>query len=204
MNWRAVIFGPEGTVWDGGTAHLRGCRNVQLQTLCSTGCNLPPTTGVFLLTLAFSEDYPNKAPIVKFKTPMYHPNSACGGCGRPLSTWQADHRPSESEQPPSCAPNAVYADGSICLDILQNQWSPIYDVSAILTSIQVYDRGGDCNGQGEGAAWRIPAPEISPCMERQASSLAPPFIHSLQSLLSDPNPNSPANSEAAKLFVEDR
>ena len=33
--------------------------------------------------------------------------------------------------------NAVYADGGICLDILQNQWSPIYDVSAILTSIQV-------------------------------------------------------------------
>lgn len=34
---------------------------------------------------------------------------------------------------------AVYADGSICLDILQNQWSPIYDVAAILTSIQVFD-----------------------------------------------------------------
>ena len=32
---------------------------------------------------------------------------------------------------------AVYADGSICLDILQNRWSPTYDVSAILTSIQV-------------------------------------------------------------------
>ena len=33
--------------------------------------------------------------------------------------------------------HAVYADGGICLDILQNQWSPIYDVSAILTSIRV-------------------------------------------------------------------
>jgi ubiquitin-conjugating enzyme E2 A len=34
----------------------------------------------------------------------------------------------------------VYADGGICLDILQNRWSPTYDVSAILTSIQVkYD-----------------------------------------------------------------
>jgi ubiquitin-conjugating enzyme E2 A len=54
----------------------------------------------------------------------------------------------------------VYNDGSICLDILQNQWSPIYDISAILTSIQ--------------------------------------------SLLTDPNPNSPANSEAARLFAENR
>lgn len=54
----------------------------------------------------------------------------------------------------------VYADGSICLDILQNQWSPIYDIAAILTSIQ--------------------------------------------SLLSDPNPNSPANSEAARLFQENK
>lgn len=32
----------------------------------------------------------------------------------------------------------VYADGGICLDILQNRWSPTYDVSAILTSIQVW------------------------------------------------------------------
>lgn len=41
----------------------------------------------------------------------------------------------------------VYADGSICLDILQNQWSPIYDVAAILTSIQVWWRiiGGYCD-----------------------------------------------------------
>lgn len=33
--------------------------------------------------------------------------------------------------------STVYADGSICLDILQNRWSPTYDVSSILTSIQV-------------------------------------------------------------------
>ena len=54
----------------------------------------------------------------------------------------------------------IYADGAICLDILQNQWSPIYDISAILTSIQ--------------------------------------------SLLTDPNPQSPANSEASKLYVENK
>ena len=54
----------------------------------------------------------------------------------------------------------IYNDGQICLDILQNQWSPIYDISAILTSIQ--------------------------------------------SLLSDPNPASPANSEASRLYSENR
>lgn len=30
----------------------------------------------------------------------------------------------------------VYAGGELCLDILQNRWSPTYDVAAILTSVQ--------------------------------------------------------------------
>lgn len=30
----------------------------------------------------------------------------------------------------------VYASGDLCLDILQNRWSPTFDVSSILTSIQ--------------------------------------------------------------------
>lgn len=54
----------------------------------------------------------------------------------------------------------VYADGSICIDILQNRWSPTYDVSSILTSIQ--------------------------------------------SLLDEPNPNSPANNCAAQLYTNNR
>lgn len=33
----------------------------------------------------------------------------------------------------------VYATGELCLDILQNRWSPTYDVAAILTSIQRYE-----------------------------------------------------------------
>jgi len=101
MKWTCVIFGPDDSPWEGGT---------------------------FQLLVEFTEEYPNKAPKVRFVTKMYHPN--------------------------------IYADGSICLDILQNQWSPIYDISAILTSIQ--------------------------------------------SLLNDPNPNSPANSEAARLYVENK
>ncbi|KAL7716632.1 Ubiquitin-conjugating enzyme family protein [Entamoeba marina] len=54
----------------------------------------------------------------------------------------------------------VYANGSICLDILSSQWSPTYDVTAILSSIQL--------------------------------------------LLNEPNPNSPANGEAAELFVKNK
>ena len=49
-----------------------------------------------------------------------------------------------------------YVNGNICIDILKDQWSPIYDIKSILTSIQ--------------------------------------------SLLTDPNPSSPANVEAAKLY----
>ncbi|KAF7634249.1 UBIQUITIN_CONJUGAT_2 domain-containing protein [Meloidogyne graminicola] len=101
MHWEAVIFGPQDTPFEDGT---------------------------FKLSLEFSEEYPNKPPLVKFVSKMFHPN--------------------------------VYADGSICLDILQNQWSPTYDVAAILTSIQ--------------------------------------------SLLDEPNPNSPANSQAAQLYRENR
>jgi ubiquitin-conjugating enzyme E2 A len=138
MHWNAVIFGPEGTIWDGG---------------------------VFRLSLEFSEEYPNKAPVVRFLSRLYHPNGArdhvasrCEGRWAGCISVAACVR---SCSPPAAARRrAVYADGGICLDILQNNWSPIYDVSAVLTSIQ--------------------------------------------SLLSDPNPNSPANSEAARLYVEDR
>lgn len=75
-----TIFSPDDTPWEGGT---------------------------FKLSLEFTEEYPNRAPTIRFLSKMFHPN--------------------------------VYADGSICLDILQNQWSPIYDIAAILTSIQVTD-----------------------------------------------------------------
>uniref|UniRef100_A0AC34FFA4 UBC core domain-containing protein n=1 Tax=Panagrolaimus sp. ES5 TaxID=591445 RepID=A0AC34FFA4_9BILA len=54
----------------------------------------------------------------------------------------------------------IYNDGSICLDILQNRWSPTYDVSAVLTSVQ--------------------------------------------SLLDEPNPNSPANATAAEMYQSNR
>mmetsp|Transcript_30543 Transcript_30543/g.76842 ORF Transcript_30543/g.76842 Transcript_30543/m.76842 type:complete len:156 (+) Transcript_30543:69-536(+) len=54
----------------------------------------------------------------------------------------------------------VYQDGTLCLDIIQNKWSPSYTVSSVLTSIQ--------------------------------------------SLLTDPNCGSPANPEAAELYLQDK
>mmetsp|Transcript_6665 Transcript_6665/g.6227 ORF Transcript_6665/g.6227 Transcript_6665/m.6227 type:complete len:144 (-) Transcript_6665:71-502(-) len=67
--------------------------------------------------------------------------------------------PSVKFNTPMYHPN-IYNNGKICLDILQKEWTAVYDVSAVLVSIQ--------------------------------------------QLLTDPNPDSPANSEAAKLFVDDR
>jgi len=99
--WKACIFGPMDTPWEGG---------------------------IFEMRLQFKTDYPQKPPIVRFISKMYHPN--------------------------------IYVDGTLCLDIIQDKWSPIYTVSSILTSVQ--------------------------------------------SLLTDPNPNSPANPEAARLYLSDK
>lgn len=54
----------------------------------------------------------------------------------------------------------IYADGNICLDLLQNRWSSSYDVAAMLRAIQ--------------------------------------------SLLNDPNVNSPANGEAAEMYEKNK
>lgn len=73
----------------------------------------------------------------------------------------------------------VYGTGELCLDILQNRWSPTYDVAAILTSIQRYAESPVlCNLRGY---------ELTSC-----------------SLLNDPNTSSPANVEASNLYKENR
>ncbi len=50
--WEAIIFGPLDTIWEGGT---------------------------FRLQIDFDEEYPNKPPILQFKTKMFHPNIYADG-----------------------------------------------------------------------------------------------------------------------------
>ncbi|XP_078365347.1 putative ubiquitin-conjugating enzyme E2 C isoform X1 [Oculina patagonica] len=77
LEWIGTIRGGKGTVYDGKE---------------------------YKLTLEFPSTYPQKPPVVKFKTPCYHPN--------------------------------VDQQGNICLDILKESWSSLYDVRTILLSIQ--------------------------------------------------------------------
>lgn len=101
-------------------------------------CHCFLLSGTFKLTIEFTEEYPNKPPTVRFVSKMFHPNGMYWG-----SLISMTKRYSlcfvcyVSKRLYVFCPFAVYADGSICLDILQNRWSPTYDVSSILTSIQV-------------------------------------------------------------------
>ena len=105
---------------------------------------------------------PLKENILNWEAVIFGPDDTNweGGCFKLFLEFSEEY----PTKPPSVKflsnmyhPN-IYADGKICLDILTNQWSPIYDVLSVLTSIQ--------------------------------------------SLLTDPNPNSPANAEAARLYTE--
>uniref|UniRef100_A0A803KVT9 UBC core domain-containing protein n=1 Tax=Chenopodium quinoa TaxID=63459 RepID=A0A803KVT9_CHEQI len=95
--------------------------------------------GVFSLRLTFTDNYPEKPPRVRFTSDIFHPNG--------------------NNSLPSEFLITVYHDGTLCMDIIQEAWSPCHNVATILTSIQ--------------------------------------------SLLTDPNPSSPANPEAAQLFQHD-
>jgi ubiquitin-conjugating enzyme E2 C len=77
FTWMATIIGGHGTVYEGLS---------------------------YKLSLSFPGQYPYCPPVVKFVTPIFHPNVD-------------DH-------------------GNICLDILKEKWSALYDVRTVLLSIQ--------------------------------------------------------------------
>jgi ubiquitin-conjugating enzyme E2 A len=143
MMWNAVIFGYSSSGASPGPCPVaaradKHIHHVRMRRPAET----PFEDGTFKLTLSFQEDYPNKPPTVRFVSRMFHPNGVCPG--------------SEQSPPPGLTrvpPCAVYADGQLCLDILQNRWSPTYDVAAILTSIQVGARAA------APACVSVPSPE---------------------------------------------
>jgi ubiquitin-conjugating enzyme E2 A len=49
----------------------------------------------------------------------------------------------------------IYQDGSICLDIIQDCWSPALDVNSILTSIQSLLTDPNCASPANPAAARM-------------------------------------------------
>ncbi|CAD6236334.1 GSCOCG00008127001-RA-CDS [Cotesia congregata] len=93
----------------------------------------------------------------------------------------------------------VYADGGICLDILQNRWSPTYDVSAILTSIQSLLSDPNPNSPANSMAAQLYKENRREYEKRVKACVEQSF-----SLLDEPNPNSPANSLAAQLYQENK
>jgi ubiquitin-conjugating enzyme E2 A len=94
--------------------------------------------GIFGLKLTFPEDYPSRPPKVKFTTEIFHPNGNFTFV-KVFNCW-ANSFISSVFQLLCCyffVGISVYGDGSLCLDIIQDKWSPIYTVSTILLSIQV-------------------------------------------------------------------
>lgn len=75
-HWIVIINGPVGTPFEGG---------------------------IFEVRMDFHDDYPIKAPSVKFLTEIYHPN--------------------------------IYRDGFVCINILQDEWTPAQSIGTIMLSI---------------------------------------------------------------------
>ena len=77
------------------------------------------------MRIFFGEDYPSKPPKVRFTCEMFHPNGISFRTHVFFTVFT------------TTSLDAVYSDGVLCLDIIQDQWKPIYTVASILTSIQV-------------------------------------------------------------------
>ena len=120
--WGATVFGPDDTSWEGG---------------------------IYTMRLMFTEQYPDKPPRVRFTTEMVSRVVAGGAldaagrrrggsCARSLRKAQGvslyAHRCTRCLPASQFHPN-IYPDGTLCLDLIQDNWSPIYSVSLHVTSV---------------------------------------------------------------------
>lgn len=127
--WGGTIFGPDDTPWEGG---------------------------IFSLRLTFTEQYPDKPPRVRFTSEMVRLRAShlrrrarslgsAEGTGMQPTCSPARHylsllRYSLLMRAPvrlsrQFHPN-IYPDGTLCMDLIQDNWSPVYSVGSILMAIR--------------------------------------------------------------------
>ena len=206
FEWEVMIVGLADTPlcvgrrWAGGGPHARARARLRdsrapggahphapaaaTLALCSEG-------GFFKAELKFPDDFPNKPPTMKFISPMWHPNSASAPqllllhCGPRGAAWLAP-RPAARTRARALhprvptrsltvarAPTAVYPDGTVCISILHPP-----GVDRFNTQESADER------------WR-------PILGVEQ------VLVSVMAMMNEPNIESPANIDAAKMFRDD-
>jgi ubiquitin-conjugating enzyme E2 A len=116
--WGCTIVGPEETAWEGG---------------------------IFSLRITYGDQYPDKPPRVRFTSEMVRRGPAFLPRPSPLPRGllhcfttspgpAGELRPSRAS-PAQFHPN-IFPDGTLCLDLIQDNWSPIYTTSSILIALR--------------------------------------------------------------------
>ena len=160
---------------------------------------------MFQLKLVFSEEYPQKPPKVKFMQTVYHPNGMPGLIDAPSSFRFASLQQQLAQLiDPSLSLRLVFGDGSLCLDIIQDKWTPVRLASFRKALARLCESVDAC--------WLMAVRHDHDVLTIAAAvAVVPQQVYSVASLLTsitslftDPNPDSPANPEAARLFVSDK
>ena len=194
MKWETGIPGKKGTDWE---------------------------AGLFKVTMEFSEDYPSKPPKCKFVPPLFHPNvypRALGAQGRPVELSSAlsasgtsrgsaagrcrrltQHTRDDDVREPRREPRRETGFGP---RLFSERERPLF--------LKVRDHLPVDPERGRGlAACHHHQADAPRCVSfgrdgRSRSGVPSPASLGVQDLLDTPNANSPAQSEAYQLFVQDK